>query len=436
MNRHSLRATVLSILFMGFGQLYNRQWFKGLPLAVTWAAVLIGCSSNIFATLKGLVTLGVTPTHRQKVNGLYVTIQGDHSIFLMVQGLIAFFALLLIISVYVLNVRDAYINGRRLEEKETIAPPLHMIGSFRDKYFPFITLLFPFISILFLTVLPIIFSTLLAFTNYADPILPPGNLINWVGFDNFFNLVQLKSWSSTFVGVLIWTIVWAVIATFSCYFGGMFVAMLIHQPFVRFKKMWRAILIVPIAIPTLVSLLMMRNLFNNKFGPINEYLKMLGMNGLPWLTDPFWAKVTVLLVNLWIGIPVSMILISGILVTIPRDLYEAAEIDGARPRQKFRHITLPLVLFSTTPIIIMQFANNINNFNMIYLLTNGGPVNPNYQYAGDTDLLVTWLYKLTLSNQQYNLASVIGIIIFVIIASLSIFYYRRTRSYNEEDMIG
>jgi arabinogalactan oligomer/maltooligosaccharide transport system permease protein len=164
-------------------------------------------------------------------------------------------------------------------------------------------------------------------------------------------------------------------------------------------------------------------------------LAFFGVGKVPWLTDPFWAKVTVIVVNMWVGIPVSMVLIMGILTTIPRDMYEAAEVDGASIFQKFRIITLPMVLFSTAPILITQFAGNINNFNVIFLLTNGDPVKGDYQYAGATDLLVTWLYKLTLNNNKYNVASAIGIIIFVIIAAFSIWNYRRTRSFKEEDMI-
>lgn len=185
----------------------------------------------------------------------------------------------------------------------------------------------------------------------------------------------------------------------------------------------------------MISLLVMRNMFNNQFGPINSYLRALGLEGVAWLTNPFWAKVTVILANMWIGIPVTMILAFGVLTTIPRDMYEAAEVDGAGSFYKFRMITLPMVLFATAPILIMQFAGNINSFNVIYLMTNGEPVNPNYQYAGHTDLLVTWLYKLALNQSQYSFASVIGIVIFLMVATFSIWSYRRTRSFKEEDMI-
>lgn len=235
--------------------------------------------------------------------------------------------------------------------------------------------------------------------------------------------------------MLTWTIIWAILSTVTTYFGGLLVALLINQKGIRFKGFWRTILILPYAIPQLISLLVMRNMFNGEFGPINQYLGYFGLSGLPWLTDPFWAKVTVIIVNMWVGIPVSMLLIMGVLTTIPRDMYEAAEVDGASGYQKFRIITLPMILFTTAPTLIAQFAGNINNFNMIFLLTGGDPVKGDYQYAGATDLLVTWLYKLTLNQNRYNMASAVGIIIFLIIASFSIYNYRRTKSFKEEDMI-
>ncbi|GJM72830.1 hypothetical protein HMSSN036_50460 [Paenibacillus macerans] len=284
--------------------------------------------------------------------------------------------------------------------------------------------------------MPIIFMVMLAFTNYSAPKhIPPAMLVDWVGFGTFKELVVLKTWSHTFYGVLTWTIIWAVLSTITTYFGGLLVALLINQKGIRFKGLWRTILILPYAVPQLISLLVMKNMFNGQFGPINQYLGYFGLGGLPWLTDPFWAKVTVIVVNMWVGIPVSMLLILGVLTTIPKDLYEAAEVDGATGFQKFKIVTLPMILFTTAPTLIAQFAGNINNFNAIFLLTGGDPVKGDYQYAGATDLLVTWLYKLTLNQNKYNMASAIGIIIFVIIASFSIYNYRRTKSFKEEDMI-
>ncbi|MFS0726046.1 ABC transporter permease subunit [Paenibacillus sp. 1P07SE] len=429
------KAVVLSIVCMGAGQLYNRQYLKGLLFLAIYAAGWYSLLQSLLGYLQGLITLGVQPSAMVKVGRLTKMVEGDHSIFMMIDGLIALLAVLLLAFLYALNIRDAYLVGQSRDRGEH---PRHFAASLREinrKHFAYLVLALPAVAVLFLTILPIIFSILLAFTNYADPILPPANLVDWVGFDNFLKMVNLKVWSSTFGGVLTWTLIWAVIATFTTYVGGVLVAVLIQQPGIRFKKLWRTVLIIPFAIPSMISLLVMRNMFNNQFGPVNGYLRAMGLDGIPWLTDPFWAKVTVIIANMWLGIPVTMILAIGVLTTIPKDMYEAAEVDGAGSVQKFRLITLPMVLFATAPILIMQFAGNINSFNVIYLLTGGEPVNANYQYAGHTDLLVTWLYKLALNQSQYSFASVIGIVIFLMVASFSIWSYRRTRSYKEEDMI-
>lgn len=432
MGRHRNNATILSILSMGLGQIYNRQFIKGLLFLAFEAFGIIYFINNLRDALWGIVTLGDTP--RMLVKGKWV--DGDHSIFIMIQSLITLLFLVVFLIVYVMNIRDARKIGT---EREKGKVPNNFIQSIRyvlDYKFAVAFLSIPAIGILFFTVMPIIFMVMLAFTNYSAPNhIPPRMLVDWVGFGTFKNLVALKTWSHTFYGVLTWTIIWAVLSTVTTYFGGLLVALLINQKGIRFKGVWRTILIIPYAIPQLISLLVMRNMFNGQFGPVNQYLGYFGLGRIPWLTDPTWAKVTVILVNMWVGIPVSMLLILGVLTTIPKDMYEAAEVDGATGFQKFKIVTLPMVLFTTAPTLITQFAGNINNFNAIFLLTGGDPVKGDYQYAGATDLLVTWLYKLTLNQNKYNMASAVGIIIFIIIAAFSIYNYRRTKSFKEEDMI-
>lgn len=432
MDRHRNKATVLSILCMGLGQLYNRQFIKGLLFLIFEVFSVTYFVNNLPRALWGIVTLGDTP--RMLVKGKWV--DGDHSIFILISSLITLLFLAVFIIVYVMNVRDARKIGYERELGKRANNFRQSIRYVLDYKFAVAFLSIPALGILFFTIMPIIFMVLLAFTNYSAPKhIPPAMLVDWVGFDTFKNLLALKTWSHTFYGVLTWTIIWAILSTITTYFGGMLVALLINQKGIRFKGVWRTILILPYAIPQIISLLVMRNLFNGQFGPVNQYLQYFGLGGLPWLTDEFWARVTVILVNMWVGIPVSMILIMGVLTTIPRDMYEAAEVDGASGFQKFKIVTLPMILFTTAPTLIMQFAGNINNFNMIFLLTGGDPVKGDYQYAGATDLLVTWLYKLTLTQNKYNMASAVGIIIFLIVASFSIYNYRRTASFKEEDMI-
>ncbi|MBX4150794.1 ABC transporter permease subunit [Paenibacillus sp. FSL W7-1279] len=436
MRQHRTTAAVLSAICMGLGQLYNRQWIKGVLLLIVGIFSLYYFINNLGDAIWGMTTLGEQGSHLEKVNGLTQMVAGDHSINLLIEGLITMIMFALFLIGYYANIKNAYNAGKLREQggkPNNFRQTLYYIFEWKFAQ-SFLTL--PAIGILFFTVMPIIFMVMLAFTNYSAPNnLPPANLVDWVGFKTFTNLVALKSWSHTFFGVLTWTIIWAVLATVTTYFGGVLVALLIQQKGIRFKGVWRVILIIPYAIPQLISLLVMRNMFNGQFGPINQYLRYFGLEGLPWLTDPVWAKVTVIIVNMWVGIPVSMLLVMSVLTTIPKDLYEAADVDGATGFQKFKIITLPMILFSTAPVLITQFAGNINNFNLIFLLTNGNPVVGDYQYAGATDLLVTWLYKLTLDQQRYSMASAIGIIIFMIIATFSIYNYRRTRSFKEEDMI-
>ncbi|MFW5437726.1 carbohydrate ABC transporter permease [Paenibacillus apiarius] len=434
--KYASKAAVLSGVFWGLGQLFNRQYLKGILLMLCEALGLYYLINELPRALWGLYTLGETPAQMQKVGKLYKMVPGDHSIYLIIKGLITLLVLFIFIWMYILVVKDALAVGRLRERGETPNRFLQSLEYVKENKFAYLFLALPTAAVLFFTIMPIIFMILLAFTNYSAPEhIPPAKLVNWVGLQNFKDLLQLGTWSGTFYGVLTWTIIWAILATVTCYFGGILVALLVQQAGIRFKTMWRTIFIIPYAIPQMLSFLIMRNMFNGEFGPINQYLSYFGLGKLPWLSDPFWAKVTVLMVNMWVGIPVTMVLVIGILTTIPKDMYEAADVDGATAWHKFRSITMPMILYSTAPILIGQFAGNINNFNVIFLMTNGNPPNGEYQYAGSTDLLVTWLYKLTLDNNKFNIAAAIGIIIFIIVASLSIWSYRRTRSFREEDLI-
>ncbi|MNN34200.1 Maltose transport system permease protein MalF [compost metagenome] len=225
------------------------------------------------------------------------------------------------------------------------------------------------------------------------------------------------------------------LATATTYFTGLFYSLIINVKAIKFKRMWRTIYILPWAIPAFISILIFRNFFNAEFGPLNEYLGLIGIDKIPWLGDPFWAKVSLVFVNTWLGFPFWLALMSGVLTNIDKDLYEAAEIDGASSWQRFQTITLPLVLFATAPLLIMSFAGNLNNFNIIYLFTEGGPVNMDYSFAGSTDILISWIFKLTLQQNQFNTASAVSILIFIIIAVFSIWNFRQTRAFKEEDMI-
>ena len=277
----------------------------------------------------------------------------------------------------------------------------------------------------------------MAFTNYCDQ----GDQLlyfDWVGFDVFKQLfASTGALSRQFWGVLGWTLIWAFFATFLNFFFGTFMAMIINRRTTRCKALWRTLFSLTIAIPQFVSLLIIKNMFNAE-GIFNLMLRDWGLIGaqesLPFWSDPMWARVLVIILNLWVGIPYTIMQVTGILQNIPADLYEASKIDGANVAQQFIHITLPYMIFVMTPYIITSFTGNINNFNVIFLLSGGGPPSTNPAHtAGKTDLLVTWLYKLTFDKQNYKLAAVIGIFTFVVLAIVSLITYRSSGSYKDEE---
>lgn len=433
MIQHRKWAMILSLVGMGLGQIYNRQFVKGLLLFLLH---LVGISVALYIprAIWGITTLGEQADHLEKVGRVYVNVRGDHSIFLMIEGMVVILAALVLLFVYVMNARDAYLVGKQRESGVTAPDFRETCQRITGIHFPNLVISVPILLVLFFTVMPILFMILLAFTNYSSPnYLPPAKLVDWIGLDGFRDIFMIKAWNRTFLGVVFWTLVWTICATLTTFIGGFGVALMVQKRGIRFKGFWRTLFIIPYAIPQFISLLIMRNMFNGEFGPINQYLNYFGLSDLPWLTDPFWAKFTVIIVNVWIGFPITMLMVIGILSTISRDYYEAAQIDGASSFQQFRAITLPTVMFSFGPLLVMSFAGNINNFNLIYLLTNGNPANPDYQSAGDTDILITWLYKLTMDTGKYNYASIIGIFIFILVASFAIINIRRTKAFKEDD---
>ena len=308
--------------------------------------------------------------------------------------------------------------------------------SLKDNRMYHVFLFFPFMGLILFTVMPLVFMILMAFTSYDRDHLPPGSLFEWVGFENFARVLNAGgSLGQTFWSVLGWTIIWAVFATFLNYILGIILALLINREGTKLKGFWRFIFVLTIAVPQFVSLLVVNTMIQ-EHGVINLLLKELfGAGPLPFLTNATWARVTVIVINLWVGIPYTLIAVTGILKNIPAELYEAAKVDGANAVVTFFKITMPYMMFVMTPQLIVTFTQNINNFNVIFLLTNGQPACDTYYRgtAGKTDLLVTWLYKLTIDHKDYNLGAVIGILTFILMATLSLMTYRKTGSYKNEE---
>ncbi len=437
-------STRLSFLVMGFGQIARGQIGKGLfymltQLAFTLYLIFFG-GQYIFHLFSG--DLGTRLAGEEWNEGLQIfeKIKGDNSFLILLYGVVSLILVGVFLLLWGMQARGSYENDLRLQRGERLATFKEDIRTLLNERFYLPLLLLPFLGLLVFTVMPLIFMMLIAFTNYDYAHTPPGKLFDWVGLYNFKTMFSFTGggagFALVFLRVLAWTFIWAFFATFTNYFLGLVIALLIHKKGVKFKALWRTLFVVAIAVPQFVTLLLMQKILDSD-GILN---KLLGTNIL-WLTDQRYLallpRTMIILVNIWIGVPYTLLMCSGILMNIPVDYYEAARIDGATPTRIFFNITLPYMLHITAPYLITQFVGNINNFNVIWLLTGGGPVD-NLHYGGgsqaqSTDLLVTWLYRLTTDQMpRYNVASVIGIVIFVISAVLSLVTYNRTSASKNE----
>lgn len=432
-------ATKLSAVIFGFGNILHKQILRGLLMLALEIAYIYYMITFGINAIGDFITLG-TKTQEEVFNEtkqIYEYVKGDNSMLFLLYGVVTVFLTLGFFVLLITSVKNAYDTQKRVEFGKKIPKFKDDLNSLKEENLHKLLLSLPVMGILSFTIVPLVFMILIAFTSYDKNHQPPGNLFDWVGLDNFIAMFQKDGvLSNTFWPVLGWTIIWAIFATFSCYILGMLLAIIINREGTRFKGFWRFTFVLSIAIPQFVSLLTMRTIFNTN-GPANALLRNIGMIGpresIPFFTDPTLAKVMILLINIWIGVPFTMLTTTGILQNIPKELYEAAKVDGANAVVTFFKITLPYMLFITTPTLITSFVGNINNFNVIFLLTGGGPEAIDYYYAGKTDLLVTWLYKLTLTNKDYNIGAVIGIIVFVILATVSLLTYRHTGSYKDEE---
>ncbi|MET1020150.1 MAG: ABC transporter permease subunit, partial [Microterricola sp.] len=261
----------------------------------------------------------------------------------------------------------------------------------------------------------------------GEQLLPGWQIV--VGADNFVRALTDESIRGPLVYVTIWTFVFAIVSVATTFFLGLFLAIVFNDMRMRGRKFYRVLMILPYAFPSFLSALVWAGMMNESFGFINQVL--LGGADVPWLTDPTLAKVSILIVNLWLGFPYMFLVCTGALQSIPEELQEAATVDGAKPWAVFRLIKLPLLLVSVAPLLIASFAFNFNNFNLIYMLTNGGPRDSSAPIpVGYTDILISMVYKVAFTGQtrDYGLASAFSIIIFIVVAIIAIISFRKTKA--------
>ena len=426
-----------NFLVFGFSQLFHREFFRGIlyllyEIVFLWFFFTVG-----IGYLDKLTTLGTFSQANIGPNG--VKEGGDFSVYIMLYSLITIFLLLVFVVLWYFSIRDA----KSLQDNIAVghlSKNSQFFKDLTDKSYHTLLLAIPLVGLVAFTIIPIVFMILIGFTNYTGN--THGDLFDWVALDNFNNLFSSMSGQgdmlNIFLRVLAWTLMWALIATLTNYFLGMIIALLINRKGIKLKKMWRTILITTIAVPQFVSLLLINRMLSN-----NGFLTKLFVDW-GWVahnSSPFdyilLSRILIIVVNMWVGVPYTMLICSGLLMNIPEDLYESARIDGASPWKMYMKITLPYMLFITMPYLISQFVGNINNFNIIYLLSQGAPkfegASESLGGVGHTDLLITWIYKMSMGDKaNYALACVLGLLIFVIIAFLSLLFYGRSSSVKNE----
>ena len=425
--------TRISYLIMGAGQILRGQWLRGVAFLGSEVLLLWFIIHYTPLYLAKIGSLGVVETHKENRKTVY----GDNSFLILLFGLLTLFAVIALIFLWRMNLRDNREQEKTLKAGKSLSGNRLDALSLLDGNFDKTLLALPVLGIFIFTVLPIIFMICVAFTNYDANHQAPSKLFTWVGLSNFQSLFSFGSdgFGGTFITVLLWTLVWAFFATFIDYFLGIAVAILINKKGIRFKKLWRTILVMTIAVPQFVSLLYVAKLFDSD-GLFNGWLLKAGIidTAIPFWTNPMLARITIIVINIWIGIPYLMLIATGLLMNIPEDLYESARIDGASPWQMFKSITMPYMFFVTGPFLLTQFTGNLNNFNVIFLLNQGNPKSLGMVGgAGSTDLLVTWLYKMTINDTNYKMAAVIGIMVFIVTAGISLVVYQMLPSVKDEE---
>ncbi len=417
--QHRVVALCLAVI-PGFGQIYNKQFAKAAAFFV-FLISFFGVFYDFLANgYWGLFTLGES-------------LPEDNSVFLLAKGIISVIVSLFGLGVYALSFYDAHVNGKLRDEGKELHSVRRQYRTIVEAGFPYLMVSPAFILLVFVVVFPIVFGFAIGFTNYNLYNSPPAKLVDWVGLKNFINIFKINLWRKTFLDVLQWTVVWTMLATTLQCTVGVLLAILVNQKDLKFKPLIRTIFILPWAVPGFVTILIFTGMFNETFGVINNViLNFFGIDPKPWLTDPLWTKTALILIQTWLGFPFVFAMTTGVLQAIPKDLYEAATIDGASRFQQLKTITIPLVLFSIAPILITQYTFNFNNFNIIYLFNNGGPavIGSN---AGGTDILVSWIYKLTMSSSQYSIAAAITLLLSIFVVGIALWQFRMTNSFKEND---
>ncbi|WP_130819228.1 ABC transporter permease subunit [Anaerococcus vaginimassiliensis] len=421
----SAYRSILTAPLPGLGQILNGQWQKGLMF-------LLGSLFIYFIAIP--YALGFGNYQGEGVAGLISLAQGgkrlDRSILFMIEGIISLVFVFLAALIYIFSFKDV----RKVEKKEMAGiRPNNFFETkkmLRTDGFPFLITAPALLVIIFIVIVPIVTAIMISFTN-MDP--QNQNKFTWIGLNNYITIAKGQGIAGqAFWHIFGWTVVWTLLASTLAIVLGFVFALLVNNERVRGKKFFRTVYLLPWAIPAFITI-MFFSIMTSRGGIIPEALNSLFNVNLDIKNNTFQTRAMLILLQGWLGHSYIFLLTTGVLQAIPKDLYEAASIDGATGFQRTLKITIPLVLFQIAPMLINQYTFNFNNFSIIYLYNQGGPFNPQVygNLAGSSDILISYIYKLTMESQYQAIGAAVTVFISIILIIISYFGYKNSSAFKE-----
>lgn len=416
----------VTALVPGLGQLLNKQYFKALFF-------ILGAAFIYFIAWP--YAFGYGNYQGDGIAGLISLAEGGKrihkSLIFMIEGIVAIFLLLIALGIYIVSFRDV----RKVEKKmiRGIRPnnKFESLISLEVDGFPYLVSAPAMLITIFVVLVPITTAILLSFTG-MDP--QHQSKFPWVGLDNYMMLIKGQGLAgSVFYSILLWTLIWTICATTLAILLGFFLALMVNNDRVKGKAIFRAIYLLPWAVPAFITIMFFSIMFSPD-GALTDLMQTIFGSKILIKNSTFLSRVTLIGLQAWLGSSYVFLLSTGVLQAIPEDLYEAAQIDGATAWQRLRKITLPLVLFQTAPLLVGQYTFNFNNFSIIYLFNSGGPFNPTKygNLAGSTDLLISYIFKLTTENSYQAIGAAITIVISLGLMIFAFIGFRNSKAFKEE----
>lgn len=415
----------ITMLFPGLGQYILGEKLK----ALFW----------LFGTLYIYIlaipySLGYSNYRGQGLIGLVTLAKGggrlDRSIIFMIEGIIAIALVLIAVIIFYFSYKDVSSTIKNVNEGNRTLNKYEIKKLIFEEGFPYIVTNISGLLLLFIVIVPIMTTIFLSFTN-MDP--KHQSKFEWVGIKNYLILLKGEGIAGgPFFNILLWTLMWTIFATSLSIFVGFSLSLLAHNERIKGKKIIRTIYLLPWAVPAFITI-MFFSIMTSNTGAITNIIEKVTGQFIEIKNNTLYTRMFLIFLQTWLGSSYVFLLSTGVLQAIPSDLYEAADIDGATSYQKLKKIIVPLVLMQTAPLLIGQYTFNFNNFSIIYLFNDGGPFNTSVygNIAGSTDLLISYIYKLTIQKSYQSIGAAITVFISILLILITYVGFKNTKSFKE-----